>query len=80
VVSTVGGVTLAWDPPATGSVQYYKVCRGSWGAETCLWTTASTIYADTTAKVWTFYYYRVAAVNSAGQGPYTADVGGQRTA
>jgi hypothetical protein len=60
-------------------VQNYLVCRGNWGAETCMWTTSATTFQDTSAAMWTWYYYRVAAVNSAGQGPYTPDVGNNRT-
>jgi hypothetical protein len=30
--------------------------------------------------MWTWYYYRVTAVNAAGEGPPSADAGGNRTA
>jgi spore germination protein YaaH len=80
VTSTTGGVTLAWSAPATGPVDHYVVCRGSWAAETCMWTTTATTFADTSAAMWAFNYYRVAAVNAAGQGAYTADVGSSRSA
>jgi subtilase family serine protease len=79
VTSTVGGISLAWNPPATGGAPtQYRIYRGAWGAETLLTTVTGTSFTDVT-PMWTYYFYRVAAVNGAGQGPYTADLGAQRT-
>jgi titin len=81
VTGTIGGVSLGWQPPANlgGSPVTYKIYRGGWGSETYLATTSATSYTDLSAPMWTYYFYRVAAVNATGQGPYTPDVGGQRT-
>jgi fibronectin type 3 domain-containing protein len=78
------GVTLNWRAPASAGsspIQYYKIYRGAYGAETFLGQTTGPVlsYNDTTGSAWTYYFYRVAAVNAAGQGPYSADVGSQRT-
>ncbi len=78
VTSTSGGISLAWDAPSVGPVQYYKVCGGSRGAETCSWTTTATTFKDASVAMWAYKYYRVAAVNSAGQGPYSNEVGALR--
>ncbi|MCU1449710.1 MAG: hypothetical protein JWP02_1880 [Acidimicrobiales bacterium] len=79
------GVVLNWRAPAsagTSPVTKYRIYRGAYGAETFLAeVTAPTVtYNDTTGPAWTYYFYRVAAVNASGQGPYSADVGSQRTA
>jgi hypothetical protein len=58
----------------------YRIYRGAWDSTTLLTTTNSLSYNDTSTTTWTYYFYRVAAVNSAGQGPYTPNQGGQKTA
>ena len=60
----------------------YRVYRGGWGSETYFATVSgSTLcYTDTSAPMWTWYYYRITAVNVAGEGPPSVDAGGNRTA
>ncbi|MBV8980071.1 MAG: fibronectin type III domain-containing protein [Acidimicrobiia bacterium] len=79
VTGTAGSVTLSWTPPTAGPVTSYAVCRGSRGAETCMWTSSATSFTDTSAVLKTVYYYRVAAVNAAGQGLYSGEVSAKRT-
>jgi hypothetical protein len=79
VTSTVGGISLAWNPPASGGPPtQYRIYRGAYGKETLLTTVTGTSFTDVT-PMYTYYFYRVAAVNGSGQGPYTADLGAQRT-
>jgi hypothetical protein len=85
VTSTTGGITICWQAPASsgsGPVLSYKVYRGGMGTETYFATVpgSTTCYTDTSAPMWTWYWYRVTAVNVAGEGPPSADAGGQRTA
>jgi fibronectin type III domain protein len=65
-------VSLSWNAPADGGapVTGYNVYRGTAaGGETLLKALANvTSYDDTTAANATKYYYRVAAVNSVGEG------------
>jgi titin len=84
VTGSPSGVALSWRAPASAGsspVTSYRIYRGAYGAETFLIQTIGpvTTYNDTSGAPWTYYFYRVAAVNAAGQGPYSADVGGQRT-
>jgi hypothetical protein len=75
-------VVLNWQPPASGApILRYVIYRGDWGKETFLAETNGpvTTYNDTSGGAWVYYFYKVAAVNAAGQGPFTPDVGGQRT-
>jgi hypothetical protein len=37
-------------------------------------------FNDTSAPMWTWYYYRISAVNAAGEGPPSTDIGGERSA
>jgi subtilase family serine protease len=85
VTSTTGGITISWQPPASsgsGPITSYKIYRGGWGSETYFATVSGTTlsYTDTSAPMWTWFYYRVTAVNVAGEGPPSADAGGNRTA
>jgi fibronectin type 3 domain-containing protein len=69
-----GAVQLAWQPPAEdggSAVSGYRIHRGtSPGAESFLQAVGTvTSYADTTVTNGLTYYYRVSAVNSAGEGP-----------
>jgi fibronectin type 3 domain-containing protein len=73
-----GKVTLTWSPPASdggASVTTYKIYRGtSSGAETLLTSVGNvTSYQDTAVANGTRYYYKVAAVNSVGEGPQSAE-------
>jgi hypothetical protein len=82
VTSTTGGITLCWSPPTSGApILSYKVYRGGWASETYLATVSgsTTCFTDTSAAMWTWFYYRVTAVNAAGEGPPSADVGANRT-
>ncbi len=71
-------VSLAWNAPANNGapITAYKVYRGTApGAGTLLQTLGTvTSYDDTTAVNGTTYYYRVAAVNSAGDGTQSNEV------
>jgi hypothetical protein len=79
VTGTTGGISLAWSAPATGGpATQYRIYRGGFGKEVLLTTVTGTTFTDVT-PMYTYYFYRIAAVNGSGQGPYTADVGAQRT-
>jgi fibronectin type 3 domain-containing protein len=85
IASTTGGITICWQPPASsgsGPILSYKVYRGGWGSETYYATVSgtTTCYTDAAAPMWTWFYYRVTAVNAAGEGPPSADVGANRNA
>jgi len=83
VSSECTGARLTWSPPASNGgapITSYRIYRGDWGAETFLTSTSATSFNDTTGGTWTFRYYRVTAVNSAGlEGPPTSDGGGYMT-
>jgi hypothetical protein len=82
VKSSPGATLLSWSPPASSggsAVTSYRIYRGNWGTETFLTTVTGTSYADTGPAPYQWFFYRVAAVNAAGQGPYTPDVGGSHT-
>jgi predicted phage tail protein len=69
-----GSVVLGWSAPASNGgavISSYKVYRGtSAGGETLLTTLGNvTGWTDGTAVNGTTYYYKVSAVNSAGDGP-----------
>ena len=55
--------------PGSGPVTGYRVYRGTRaGAETLLTSIGNVLgYTDTSARSGTTYYYRLAAVNAAGQ-------------
>jgi hypothetical protein len=65
-------VTLSWTKPAHGgaAITSYRIYRGTTTASQSLLATigTGTSFADTSASNGTTYYYRVAAVNSAGEG------------
>jgi hypothetical protein len=76
--ATGRGATLTWTAPASqGSspITSYRVYRGTRsGGETLLTNVANvSSYADTSAKSGTTYYYRVAAVSSAGQSAMSSE-------
>ena len=84
LTSQCTGALLKWGPPtSSGSapITAYNIYRGSWGAEVYLATVPASAlsYNDTTGGAWTWNYYRVTAVNAAGEGPPSADVGGYKT-
>ena len=79
-VGSKTGILLSWAPPATnGAGVTYNIYRGGFGKETFLASTSALSYNDASTPAYTYYFYRVAAVNSVGQGPYTPDVGAQRS-
>lgn len=70
------GVQLAWRPPAAGPVSGYRVYRGTtpWTLTLLAEVGNVTGYADTSAAR-TMYYYRVTALNAAGEGPSSSLAG-----
>lgn len=85
MTSQAGGITVCWSAPASvgsGPILSYKIYRGDWGAETYLATVSgSTLcFQDTSVPMWTYYYYRVTAVNAAGEGPPSNNTGALRNA
>lgn len=78
LVGTDANIRLDWDDNAVADgVTNYKVYRGTnqGGAFTLKSSPTSSTYTDTTGVTDTVYWYRVSAVNAAGEGPYT-DVSG----
>ena len=79
-VSSIGGVgqvALSWSAPLDNggaSVSSYRLSRSSTegGAYQTLVTIGSTSYTDTQLLNGEQYFYHVAALNSAGEGPYAA--------
>ena len=73
-----GVVRLSWSKPDGGGapITSYKIYRGvTSGGETLLATTAAkTSHDDITASPATAYYYRITAVNSAGEGAFCNEV------
>lgn len=67
-----GYVTLTWQAPSNNggaTITSYKIYRGtSSGGEVYLTSVTTTSYNDTTVTNGVTYYYRVSAVNSAGEG------------
>jgi hypothetical protein len=75
------GPMLSWlAPSSAGSapITGYVIYRGPPGAETLLTTVTSPGYTDTSAVKRVVYDYKVAAVNAAGQGPFTPEVAGRK--
>jgi len=67
-------VTLQWSPPGSNggsAITNYKIYRGtSSGAETFLTQVGNvTSYLDVAVAFGTTYYYKVSAINAAGEGP-----------
>ena len=72
---------LSWlAPSSAGSapITGYAIYRGPPGAETLLTMVTSPGYTDTSAVKRVVYDYKVAAVNAAGQGPFTPEVAGRK--
>ncbi len=74
VASSVSdGISLSWSPPTSdgGSpITSYKIYRGTIsGTETYFTSVTDTSYTDTSVSAGTTYYYKVSAVNIAGEGP-----------
>ncbi len=76
-----GSVALSWDPPASDGglpITGYRIYRGtSLGSETLHTTVGAVLnYTDRTVTNGVTYYYVVAAVNAAGEGPPSAAMSG----
>ena len=67
------GVQLSWGAPANGGsspITSYRIYRSTTsGAETLLTSTTATSFKDTSTSRGVQYFYRVSAVNAAGEGP-----------
>lgn len=74
-----GSLTLSWLPPIFGSVQSYRVYRGTQpGGETFHVALGNvTSFADTGLAINTSYYYQVTAVDAAGEGPRSSEATGR---
>jgi len=73
-----GQVTLGWDPPAdTGgtAIAAHRIYRGNASGALSLFTEtgSSTTYTNTGLQNGVTYYFQVSAVNSAGEGPRSAE-------
>ena len=77
--STSGKPMLTWN--AVSGATSYKVYRATSqnGAYSLLGTVTTTSYTNTGAKAGTTYYYKVKAVNSAGESAYSNIVSGRAT-
>lgn len=82
--SGLAQVTLDWSAPASGGAQSYRIFRGFVeGGESTLVAEipgARTAFTDDPPVPALTYWYRVAAVNPAGEGPRTASVSAQALA
>jgi fibronectin type 3 domain-containing protein len=72
------GISLSWSPPASNGgapISGYVIYRGATpGSEVRLTSVGSvTSYKDTSVTRGATYYYEVAAVNSAGEGPRSSE-------
>jgi len=78
------GIALAWSPPGANggaAITAYRVYRGTAaGSETLLTSVGNvTAYTDTTVGANSkTYYYRVSAVNAAGEGPRSNELSAKR--
>jgi fibronectin type 3 domain-containing protein len=77
--AVVGSIKLAWSPPSSDGgalIANYRIYRGTTsGGESLLTTVGNTTsYADSAVTAGSSYFYRVAAVNSVGEGPQSAEV------
>ena len=77
--ATSGKPILTWN--AVSGATSYKVYRATSqkGTYSLLGTVTATSYTNTGAKAGTTYYYKVKAVNSAGESAYSNTVSGQAT-
>ncbi|WP_367238419.1 fibronectin type III domain-containing protein [Hyphomicrobium sp.] len=76
--SIVGGVSLSWAAPASSGssgITSYKIYRNTTSPATTLLatetSTTTATHSDTSAVHGTVYYYRVTAVNAAGESDYS---------
>ncbi len=78
VEGSAGQVNLSWDEPANGGtseITEFKIYRGeSANSMSELTTTEETTYVDSGVSSNTTYYYKVSAVNSAGEGEKSEQV------
>jgi fibronectin type 3 domain-containing protein len=76
------GIELLWHQVPDASVSEYAVYRRLPSEETPTRITTAkknaTAYIDATAKAGVLYFYSVAAVTSAGEGPRSSEKGAQR--
>ncbi len=77
-------VNLTWAAPASNgnaAITNYKIYRDTAAGATTLLATVGNVlsYADSTAAPYTAYYYRVTAVNSAGESSYSNEVSAAAT-
>ncbi|MDE2102586.1 MAG: hypothetical protein KGL39_35390 [Patescibacteria group bacterium] len=77
LTASTSSIGLTWNADAV--TNSYKVYRGTTsGGETLLASNVATpSYTDSTAVGGTVYYYKVSAVNVAGESPLSAEVSGQ---
>ena len=72
------GVALAWAAPVSNggaAITGYRIYRStSTGAETLYATVSNHQYKDTGASRGVMYYYKIAAINAMGNGPYSNEV------
>jgi hypothetical protein len=75
---SIGSVGLAWDVPSSNggsAITGYKVsCRTSAGNGTLNGNATGTTFSDTTAVAGTTYFYRVKALNAAGESDFSNEV------
>ncbi len=74
-----GAINLSWSTPASqGSspVTSYKIYRGTSSAPTVPYVTVGTVqsYRDSQVVPGTRYFYKISAINSAGEGPSSTEV------
>ena len=77
--AVVGSIKLAWSTPSSDGgapITNYRIYRGTTsGGESLLTTVGNTTnYVDSAVTTGSSYFYRVAAVNSVGEGPQSAEV------
>ena len=77
--ATSGKPMLTWNAvPGATSYKVYRATSQN-GTYSLLGTVTATNYTNTGAKAGTIYWYKVKAVNSAGESPYSNIVSGQAT-
>jgi len=74
-------ITLNWQAPSSDggcSITNYNIYRGTSSNPTDLLTTVGNVltYTDNSVSSGTTYYYRITAINSSGESPYSNEVSG----